>query len=191
MEDTDLHNEIEKRVSELPELARNAIFASDLGTRIRTIGATHHLHIDQMDKLEDEVMLVMLGFTTADEFESHLTSQLNTNPEDARVLAAEIGEKIFLPIRQLMQAATPAPHAPAVAPSSVTKTEIHPADLMLSQKTVTTAPVPPPPPPLVVPKIVGPTTSVATPPAIPATVPKPDPAAPQPYKADPYREPLQ
>jgi hypothetical protein len=92
---------------------------------------------------------------------------------------------------------TPAPLASVTPPAPTPKApEIHPADMLLSQKTVTVAPkpvMPPAPPPAVLqkppaaPQNISPATAVTTPAAAPA---KNEPPAPKPYTADPYREPI-
>lgn len=74
---------------------------------------------------------------------------------------------------------------PVVPPKPI---EAHPADLMLTQKTVSVAPQAPKP------QSITPATPVPPKPAAPAApvTPKPatpPPPAPQPYKTDPYREP--
>lgn len=95
----------------------------------------------------------------------------------------------------------PVPAAPAVAPAPMPqstpmsalatpppapapKPELHPADMMLSQKTVSAAPAVQPASPT--PASAPPASSAAAP-----AQPKPNDIKPQPYKADPYREPTE
>lgn len=90
------------------------------------------------------------------------------------------------PIKIQTPTTTPAPAAVAPTPtaSPAKPAELHPADFMLSQKTVTTAPAAPAAP-------AAPSGSTPTPAAAAPTATKPQPPAPKPYTADPYREPTE
>lgn len=183
----EIQKQIEGRINELPTDIQNAIFAVDFNDKIQAIGNAASLHLDQIQELGDNTMLVMLGFMTEQEFKNELRQLLQSNPEAVQKIESEINSQIFLSIRDSMkkfaegQAApgqapqTPPalPRMPAVAPTPLPvvqtmpapapKVDMHPADVMLTEKTVT--------PP-------------ASPQATQGTAPKP-----QDYKADPYREP--
>lgn len=167
----DAKQEIEKRLAELPEDVRNAVLSADLGRNVQAIGQAHHLHIDQIGKLEDETMLVMLGFFDPEQFNVQIEQQLLVPAADAAAIASEINTNIFLPIRESLKR-------------------------FMEEKKDATPAVPavqtPPPMPAVVP-----TPAPQTPPAVPV-IPKADTALteptvvkPLPYKNDPYREPIE
>jgi hypothetical protein len=80
-----------------------------------------------------------------------------------------------------------APPAPAPAPKPI---EPHPADVMLTQKTVTVAPPAAPKPPI---PPASPTPAAATQPAAPGATPDKTtpPPPPKSYGSDPYREPIE
>ena len=201
--DKDLTQKIKDRLEELPEDIQKAVQSADMDKKIQEIGAKNALHLDQIGNLGDEVYMVMLGFTDPGEFAENIAKELNVPKEKAEAIAKDIGTALFIPIRESMQqfmeeltlheaileegkapTAQTLPTAPIaitkplIPPVPVTKpTQPHPADLMLTQKTVTTAPTTPKP---------------ATPPAsVQATKPATPPVTPQPYKADPYREPAE
>jgi len=182
----DAIQQVQQRLAELPADVQAAIQSSDLHTKITTIGAKYQLHIDQVGELEDEVMLAMLGFAPLEGLGAQLTRGLNLAPDVGEKLAADIHTQIFASIRESMKAfsakkaaaANPAP-APAV-PAAVATTpatpsapakppvapDMHKADVVLSEKTV------------------------STPPAATAPAATGAPATPPIYKADPYREPV-
>jgi len=184
-----IEQQIEQKLGELPEVVREALLSNDVSGHVRAIGSKHKLHIDQMSVLDDITIMTMLGFISPLEFSTQIKAQLNLDEESAKKLADEINTEIFLVVRESMKnASQPAPATaavkiatpvppPAPAPKPI---EPHPADIMLTQKTVTTAPSAPMAP------------KPATPPA-PPQAPKPatPPVTPQPYKADPYREPTE
>ncbi len=213
MEET-IEQQIEQRMAELPEVIREAILSNDIGGHIRAIGTTHKLHVDQLALLEDLTIMTMLGFVSSAEFQTQLKAQLSLDDDTAKKLAEDINTEIFMVVRESLKHSTPAPAAPAVttpavpptavtpvpaavkittpavppAPAAPKPAEIHPADFMLSQKTVTVAP--PPALPMVTPAApVAPATPPAA--ATPAAPAKPEPPAPKPYTADPYREPAE
>lgn len=167
----DVQKQIEARLAELPADVQNAIGSSDLEAKLNAIGAKHQLHIDQIGYLQDETLLVMLGFADPTEFAPQLESNLKVPKAIAETLAREVTEEIFVPIRESMKTFTESQSrlegtAASLegAPKSLDlKAESYSADTMLAEKTVTRpASVPPP----------------KTPPPMPAL-----------YKADPYREP--
>lgn len=95
---------VAKRLSELPADVQQAILSVDVGKKIQTIGAMFGLHIDQLGLLEDEVMLVMLGFTDPNNFADALVDHLHIPKEISLQITAEISSAVFIPIRESMQA---------------------------------------------------------------------------------------
>ena len=185
----DILNKIKLRLAELPPDVQQAVQSADLGARIQKIGTKHHLHIDQMGNLQDEVYLVMLGFEDPDAFSQNLATNLHIPIEQAAQIAADVSAEAFLPIRESMQVfaekqemaevavdqklpppKTPPPQtlpppAPAATPQ---KPSLSAADMMLSQKTVSMS---------------GPNQTAITPAAAPTRG--------ESYKVDPYREPTE
>ncbi len=190
MEQTTL-NQIQARIAELPEDVRGAIESAELGAKVSAIGRANELHVDQLGRLEDEILLVMLGFDEPTNLTSNIEKELGVSPEQAEHIVSAVGEQIFMPIRESLKkfahehsqagkTAIPATEAsiPSIemsknlpSPEEIAKTpEIKAADLMLSQKTVSIPAQKPHP--------------VAQ--NVPIT-PKIGPS----YKTDPYREPAE
>ncbi len=161
--DTPIDQQIQQRLAELPEDVRNTVLSADVGKRIQEIGADNKLHIDQINILENETLMVMLGFTDPSDFADTLIKQLSIPNEAAEKIAGDMAEKLFVPIRESMKkyyderaskltpteiAAAPAAVAGAPTPEesdtsspeiiSLGKTlqEISDADIMLTGKTV-------------------------------------------------------
>ena len=141
----DLQKQIEERLAELPADVQNAIASSDMEQKLNAIGAKHHLHIDQIGYLQDETLLIMLGFAEMSTFAEALTKALGVPAEEGKALAEEVSNQIFVPIRESMKAfAEKKSSSPAPVPAAVPKAEIHPAEKMLMAPTVTKAPPAPP-----------------------------------------------
>lgn len=187
----DAVQKIQQRIAELPEDVRAAIQSNDLHQKVLAIGGKHQLHIDQVGELEDEVMLAMLGFSPLETLGKRLSDALHIAPDAGERLAADINTELFGSIRESMKkfaaaktqaanpapaptmpAATAAPAAPKPAPTPAAVVmppvapDMHKADVVLTEKTV----------------------------SIPAPAAPKAPEAAQTgnpiYKADPYREPV-
>lgn len=162
--------QIQKRIEELPQDVQSAIASADFDQKIQKIGQKHSLHIDQVEKLGDEIMLVMLGFMNSDNFISNITTQVNVTPTQAAAIAADVNSEILFAIRESLKKAneealqhTKLEHRQTSQPTTPIAPLPHPADMTLIQKTVTVMP--------------------------PITPPVSAPQKPSSYKADPYREP--
>ena len=163
--DQDLEQKVRARMEELPADVRQAILSAELEKKVQAIGGKHRLHINQIGKLEDETLLVMLAFSDPAEFADNLAKQLQVPQEQAEAIAGDVSNEIFVSIRKSMQdfvegqtmleALANEPKAPQVtksvqppttpAPAPVPKLpvappQLHPADMMLTQKTVTMPP---------------------------------------------------
>lgn len=113
----------------------------------------------------------MLALSHADDFPQRIANSLGVPMETARALSAEVDSDIFMSIRQSLQNFSQ--KKAAEVPLPVKKLlEPHPADIMLSEKTISIPPAP-----------------VAAPVIPPAPI-KSIPPMPANYKADPYREPI-
>ncbi|HVY73079.1 MAG TPA: hypothetical protein VG984_03475 [Candidatus Paceibacterota bacterium] len=187
----DAKQEIEKRLAELPEDVRNAVLSADLGKKVQVIGQAHRLHIDQIGKLEDETMLVMLGFFDPEQFNIQLEQQLLIPAADANAIAGEINTNIFLPIRESLkrfmlekEPATPTMSAAVTPPVPAIQT---PPPMPAIQT--------PPPMPQVssVPSTIASAPQPAAPviPNADAGLTQPAVVKPNSYKNDPYREPIE
>lgn len=190
--------EAEERFKTLPPQVQTFIYSPEIFAALKNIAEKHRLHIDQLALLQAETSSVMLGFTEPQDFTMMLEENLHLEADEAQKIATEINESVLLKIREYMKSlpqnppssppTTLAPSSPAILQKPA---ELHPADMMLSQKTVTAAPI--------APKTAAPAAPATTPsvPTLPTLAQTPSPAAkaeapkPEPYKADPYREPVE
>lgn len=133
--------QIKKRLAELPSDVRQAIESVDLGEKVRAVGTRHGLHIDQLAALEDEIMLVMLGFADPSEFTERLEQGLGLLPEKATEVTGEVVEEFFLPIRESMKHFMAAQTAEHTLTAPTEKPVLMPAaEATLAEKTITPAP---------------------------------------------------
>lgn len=95
--------EIKTRFLELPPALQDAITSADVDNRLREISESNKLHLDQGQKLENEVMLALLGIQGLDKLEENIKNEVGVPAETALALANDIAEKIFLPIREKLE----------------------------------------------------------------------------------------
>ena len=207
----ELEKEVQQRFESLPPDVKAAIHSADFTKKLQAIGNAHLLHIDQLTALEEEIMLVMLGFSKPDDFSAHVAESVRVPRDAAEGITKEVSEQIFQPIRASLQVVhtraaqtEPAPEAP-IPPNPVNPSP-EPAPMPPQPSPVPTpTPVPQPTPvptPSPAPE-VPPTTPVPTPPPVPAAAAPAFPAADatltkqtvvapaKSYNVDPYREPIE
>jgi hypothetical protein len=215
MEKIELQNQIEDRLAEIPEDVRLAILSSNFESQIQEIGKGHALHVDQLEALGDETMLVMLGFSQREKFAENIQAHVRVSLDEAHKIASEISDKIFLPIRESMKKfaeakakesvvvgpetlpVAPSPKPPVISTPPAPPTQTQPKPVPPPPPVVPVAPIKPAPasqPPAPKPEVVSAADVALTQKTV--TVQKPTPAPqppgpvkPAPYKADPYREP--
>ncbi len=202
----ELTQQIQARLAELPLDVRQAVESAGLDSHVQTIGNKHQLHIDQTGKLQNETLLVMLGFTSTSDFVGNLAAHVGVPAEKASAIAADINNEIFGPIREsLKKISGQAPAQAAAAPSIAPKPPAPAMPAAAAPKPTVPAPSTPPvtikpppsmPPPMPQAPAAKPQVPLAPHPhdlmlvektvTTPATPPKsPAPAAPAPASATP------
>ncbi len=163
----DIDKEIEKRFRDLPRVLQEAIVSTDVSKHLRSLADTHKLHVDQWQRLENEVMLTLLGIQEIDTFPADIQDGRGIPAEDAAKLAGDISVEIFEPIRKELEREL---DHPAAEQKVVSDIEASRSEILGSQKA-------PPPSTLVTAAVPTPTTApvVLTPQVLPATPPTPAP----------------
>lgn len=124
---------LRERFAKLPLELREAIASVDTANIILATGQAHHVSIDKIGKLAEEVGWIMGGLVSTKEFIPDLVEVLEVSREEATAIALEVNQKIFAPIRDHLKRmhgekwseditvgaetlATKAPAIPPVAP---------------------------------------------------------------------------
>ena len=194
--------EIERKFASLPEEIKALLYSPQMLNVIKGIGEKHRLHVDQVGLLEAETSEVMLGLVEAKDYSLALSESLGMDRQKADAIAKDINDQLFVKIRDAMKLTyeqqktenekptvptpptpgppTPAPQVKPVVPPHLPPAQkpptITPADLALSQKTVSLPSKPAASGELLASSPSSPNQPVVKPP---------------PYKADPYREPAE
>lgn len=96
--------QIDTLFTELPSDVKDAMSAVDTVHVLADIQKKYSLHIDQAGELSTDAALLMVGAIKPQEFIRQIETNLHVPHETAKLIAAEINEKIFRPVREsLMQ----------------------------------------------------------------------------------------
>jgi chemotaxis protein histidine kinase CheA len=175
--------EIRRKIEALPENVRALIYSAETSSTLRTIGAKHQLHIDQIGMLETETTAAMMGVTRLEDLAQNLEDSLNIPAEKAAELTKDINDQLFIKIRESMKDASRAtereaepqkPLAAQIPLASTPQFDASPSVAMPSASKATEAPEPalvPTPTPIVPP--VAAAASISTPLSTPVSAPKP------------------
>ena len=131
--DTDVQKELEMRFKELPQVVRDAIKSADVEQRLRALANTHKLHVDQWEKLENEVMLALLAFEPIEDLQTNIRTNVGVGDVTAAALAEDISKTIFEPIRQELERELEHPEAQAEKVSGVEQAR---ADALTTEKRI-------------------------------------------------------
>lgn len=97
-----LTQKIEEQIKTLPSVTQRALHDFDWKTQILAIGTMYDLNLDQLDTLEQETTLVLVGLVPADSYVSELKKRLEISNTAASQIVEESNKKIFLPLRDLV-----------------------------------------------------------------------------------------
>lgn len=96
--------EFDKIYDALPEDVKEAMTAVNTVNILTAMKSKYNLHIDQLGELSGEVGLLMVGAVRPQEFIGKIEASLHIPRETAKLIATEVNEKIFRPVREsLMQ----------------------------------------------------------------------------------------
>ena len=94
---------INKYFNKLPKGIKDAILATDLKEKFKTITVKHKLQLDQAADIENETMFVMLGLEHPDDYTENIKREAELTNEEALKITEEVNRVIFLPIRGILR----------------------------------------------------------------------------------------
>lgn len=122
----DLDTQLKERFQMLPKVVQDAITSADVDAHLRKLADTHKLHLDQWQKLENEVMLALLGFEHVEDLEKNIQQEIGVTAEVAHALVGDVNTIVFEPIRQELERGLSHPEAQAaqVSGAEAARTQI-------------------------------------------------------------------
>jgi|GEM_PF-3600257 len=97
-----LTQKIEEQIKTLPSVTRRALHDFDWKNQILGIGRMYDLNLDQLDTLEQETTLVLVGLIPANKYVSEIKKRLEISTTAASQIVEEANKKIFIPIRDMV-----------------------------------------------------------------------------------------
>ncbi len=102
-EKTNFEAVMAERFAKLPPSIQSAITSADVEAHLRELAKTQQLHLDQWDLLENEVMLTLLGLAKTSELKQNIMKEVGVSDEVATILARDIADYVFKPIRDELE----------------------------------------------------------------------------------------
>ena len=90
--DTETQKILKEKFLALPDDVKQAILSLNLTAILQSIGKKNALMIDQLGLLETEVMIVLLGLESPDNFSDNIKRQLKISPYQGNVIAKDVNE---------------------------------------------------------------------------------------------------
>lgn len=103
MADDNVKTLIEQHFNALPQVVRDAIESGHIDEKFKGLAAKYHLHYDEWQKVENLIMLTVLGLSPAEDLVKDITAQTSIGPERADSLVDDVSLSVFKPIHDEMQ----------------------------------------------------------------------------------------
>ncbi|MEI6567312.1 MAG: hypothetical protein WCR20_11580, partial [Verrucomicrobiota bacterium] len=87
-----------EELAKLPVEMQNAINSLDWGWATDKIGALYNLKDEQINKLQTEVLLVLISSEDLDDLKINIENNVGINKSDTEKIVGELIKKIFNPI---------------------------------------------------------------------------------------------
>lgn len=114
-----LRQQFEEQLTYLPDINQQAMRSFDWATELISIGHGYGLHVDQLEDLQIETMLVMVGLTPPEKYQEELITRLALSPIEADRIIEEVNKRILSPIHDYIVRGGPEkPAAPMSAMES-------------------------------------------------------------------------
>ncbi len=100
---TEVERQMRSRFQLLPADIQEVIISDNYSTKLFEIAKARKLTYEQLGSLEIETSMMLLGMTKPDEFRDELMLQLKLSDEMIDGIVKDLGDQIFLPIRESIQ----------------------------------------------------------------------------------------
>jgi len=103
MTNNSLKDTIQNHMKNLPQDVQEAIHASSWERKILDIGRKYGLHVDQLEILQTELSLAVLGLTDRSEFVRETMREARIDKHVMETMVMDINREIFEPIRERLR----------------------------------------------------------------------------------------
>lgn len=103
MDTNEINQMVKEAFAKLPAVVQSAITSAEIQKRLRGLSQKHQLHLDQWEQLENEVLMIVMGIQPTELLEENIVKEVGVDAAVAKVLAADISDAIFDPIRRQLE----------------------------------------------------------------------------------------
>lgn len=97
-----LRKDLDEQLAYLAPINQQAIQSFDWATELVAIGKQYGLHIDEIEELQHETMMVLVGLVHGQDFTDHIITKLALAPTEATKIVEQVNERIFGPIHEFI-----------------------------------------------------------------------------------------
>lgn len=96
--DDEIKNILTEQFKKLPSKLQEVILSSEFKDNIRNIGAKYQFNNEQINKLEDETVFILLGFKSINDYVQNIMKEVSITNSRAQSIYREINVIILNPI---------------------------------------------------------------------------------------------
>lgn len=110
--DPTLESDIKELMKEVPPQVKAVFVSGKIETVAKNLMQKYKFHIDQGAVVEREIILLLLGLKNPNEFIKTLAEEAKLDQQIINNVVRDVNEQIFVPLREEMKKAPPAPAVP-------------------------------------------------------------------------------
>lgn len=110
---------IEERFNTLPKPVQEAITSAKMNEQLRNMEKKYGLHVDQWAKLENQIMMTVLGISSPETLVDDVVQEVGIDKTQAQTIVDDVAVTIFKPIREELERQLEHPDAKAEEVSDV------------------------------------------------------------------------
>ncbi len=118
-----VESNLDQRFASLSTDIQRAIKNSGYANKLYAVAQKHKLTVDQMGKLEEVTVNIMLGATSPDKFADEIKSRLSVDETESRTIVNEVNDTVLKDIRREMMGVFVKPEEKAYIPKIVRPAE--------------------------------------------------------------------
>ena len=99
----DIQTILKERLAKLPPAVQRAILSTDIAKEMRALADRNKLHLDQWQRLENEVQMTLLGVEPITDLQRNIEKEVGVTAEVAHVLTEDIMRIVFEPTREELE----------------------------------------------------------------------------------------
>ena len=96
----EIKNILEEQFKKVPKRVQSVLLSAEFRKKIRNIGTAHQLTFQQLGKLEDETVLVLLGLEPMAEYPENVEKEVGIKENIAQTITMDILNNVIEPVKQ-------------------------------------------------------------------------------------------